>query len=110
MKLDKNQVKRWRDRYANKQAQISFIEKEHPYKLRGAIIEALSDLPRNGGPVKFQNEQVAAIMAIACESPEKYDLPVSHWTSKLLQLKVTELGIVETISARHVSRLLKKEI
>jgi len=110
MKIDKNQVKRWRDRYGKKQEQISLTEKETPQKLRGTISEVLSDSPRNGGPSKFRDEQVAAIIAMACESPKKFDLPVSHWTPKLLQQKVIELGIVESISVRHVGRLLKKGI
>jgi putative transposase len=110
MKIDKNQVKRWRDRYANKQEQILLTEKENPQKLRHAIIEALSDAPRSGVPAKFRDEQVAAIIAMACESPIKFDLPVSHWTPRLLQQKVIELGIVESISVRHVGRLLKKGI
>jgi putative transposase len=108
MKKDKNQVKRWRDRYASKQEQISLIEKKSPQKLRSAIIEALSDSPRNGGPSKFRDEQVAAIIAMSCEDPEKFDLAVSNWTPGLLQRKVIELGIVESISVRHVGRLLKR--
>jgi len=108
MRIDKNQVNRWRDRYSKKQEQISLIEKETPHKLRSAIIEVLSDLPRNGGPTKFRDEQVAAIIAMACESPEKFDLPFSHWTPGLLQRTVIKVGIVETISVRHVGRLLKK--
>jgi len=108
MKKDKNQVKRWRDRYASKQEQISRIEKESPQKLRSTIIEALSDSPRNGGPSKFRDEQVAAIIAMSCENPEKFGLAVSNWTPGLLQQKAIELGIVESISVRHVSRLLKR--
>ena len=107
---DKNQVKRWRDRYANKQEQLSLIEKETPHKLRRAIIEVLSDAPRKGGPTKFRDEQVATIIAMACESPETYNLPFSHWTPGLLRQKVIELGIVESISVRHVGRLLKRGV
>ena len=98
---DKNQVKRWRDRYANKQEQLSLIEKETPHK---------SDAPRKGGPTKFRDEQVATIIAMACESPETYNLPFSHWTPGLLRHKVIELGIVESISVRHVGRLLKTSL
>jgi len=109
MQIDKNQVKRWRDRYGNKQDYILLIEKEYPHKLRSTIIEALSDSPRSGSPATFRDEQVAAIIAMACESPEKFDLPVSHWTPGLLQRKAIELGIVEDISVRQVGRFLKRE-
>jgi len=109
MGLDKNQVKRWRDRYAAKREELLFIEKERPHKLRSAIIEALSDLQRSGGPAKFRDDQVAAIIAVACESPEKFDLPLSHWTTSQLQRKVIELAIVESISVRQVGRILEKK-
>jgi transposase len=108
MGIDKNQVKRWRDRYSTKQEEICLIEKESPPKLRSTIIEALSDLPRSGGPAPFRAEQVAAIIAMACESPENFGLPVSHWTPGLLQQKCIEHGIVESISVRQVGRLFKK--
>jgi len=104
MEIDKNQVKRWRDRYGAKREELLFIEKESPHKLRSAIIEALSDLQRSGGPAKLRDDQVAAIIAVACESPEKFDLPLRHWTTSLLQQKVIELGIVESISVRQVGR------
>ena len=109
MQIDKDQVKRWRDRYGNNQDQISLIEKDFPHKLRSTIIEALSDNPRSGSPATFRDEQVAAIIAMACESPEKFDLPFSHWTPGLLQRKAIELGIVENISIRQVGRFLKRE-
>jgi len=109
MGLDKDQVKRWRDRYGNNQEKISLVEKDVPHKLRSTIIETLSDAQRSGGPATFQDEQVATIIAMACESPEKFGLPVSHWTPGLLQRKVIELGVVESISIRQVGRFLKRE-
>jgi putative transposase len=108
MGIGKKQVKCWRDRYSKNREQIALIEKETPKKLRSGIIEVLSDVQRSGCPPLFRDEQVAAIIAMACESPEKFDLPVSQWTPRLLQQKAIELGIVETISVRHVGRLLKK--
>ena len=109
MHLDAKQVRRWRDRYFNQQEQLLCIEKESPHKLRSAIIEVLSDEQRSGGPATYQDEQVAAIIAMACDSPEKFGLPVSHWTPGLLQRKAIELGIVEGISVRQVGRFLKRE-
>ena len=110
MEIDKNQVKRWRDRYWAKREELLFIEKESPHKLRSAIIDVLSDLQRSGGPAKFRDDQVAAIIAMACESPVKFDLSLSHWSMSLLQHKAIELGIVESISSRQVGRFLKKKV
>jgi hypothetical protein len=110
MGIDAKQVRRWRDRFFNNQEQLSKIERESPNKLRKAIIETLSDAPRNGAPAKFRDEQVAAIIAMACEDPEKFDLPVSHWTSALLRHEALELVIVDEISVRQVGRFLKGEV
>jgi hypothetical protein len=109
MGIDKDQVKRWRDRYGKNQERISLVEKETPHKLRSTIIEALSDSQRSGGPAKFRDEQVATIIAMACEGPEKFGLPVSHWTPGLLRKKAIEHGIVDEISVRQVGRFFKRE-
>ena len=109
MGIDSKQVRRWRDKYYNNQEQLSKVERETPHKLRSAIIEVLSDAPRSGAPAKIQDEQVAAIIAMACEDPEKFDLPVSHWTPALLRQKAIEIGVVDEISVRQVGRFFKGE-
>jgi putative transposase len=103
-----NKVRRWRDRYGNSQEHLSMIERESPHKLRSTIIELLSDEERSGAPPRFRDEQIASIIAMACDSPEKFNLPVSHWTPALLRLKAIEVGIVNEISVRHVGRFLKR--
>jgi putative transposase len=45
---------------------------------------------------------------MACESPEKYDRPISHWTSRELAEEMVKQKIVESISPRHVARLLSE--
>jgi hypothetical protein len=50
---------------------------------------------------------VVRIVAIACESPEKSERPVSHWTAKELAQEAIKRGIVEKISPRSVGRFLK---
>jgi putative transposase len=107
MDIDAKQVRRWRNRYFDNQEHLSRIERETPHKIRSAIINILSDTQRSGGPPKFKDDQVAAIIAMACESPEKFDLPVSHWTPGIKRKKAIELGIVEEISVRQVGRFLK---
>ncbi len=49
-------------------------------------------------------------MAVTCESPEKYDLPLSHWTHEEHAKQVMKMRIVNAISGRHLGRLLKKQI
>jgi putative transposase len=75
--------------------------------LRGAIEDVLGDLPRAGCGGKFTAEQIAQIIAVACEPPDKSGRPVSHWTPRELADEVVKRGIVPSISVRHVGRFLK---
>jgi putative transposase len=109
MKLEYTTVQRWRDRYSKAKEELSRTEVESPHKTRSAIIAALSDEQRSGGPPKFTNDQVAAILAMACEDPLRLELPFSHWTPELLQIEVVKLGIVPSISVRQIGRFLKRE-
>ena len=107
MKLSPKRVKTWRDRYSDSEKKIAKIEEETPNKLRSTIKEVLSDEQRSGTPATFRDEQVAAILALACEDPASLGLPLSHWSSVSLREEAIKLGIVESISSRQVSRFLK---
>ena len=54
----------------------------------------------------FSYWQILQLFAIACEKPENYGRPISHWTSRELADEVVKLGIVTSISPRHVGRLM----
>jgi putative transposase len=101
-------VTQWRNRYAQAHEELVRVEKEEPRKFRAAIEKTLSDAPRPGTPPTFTDEQVACIIALACEKPEQLDLPFSHWTPTLLREEIIKSGVVKDISAMHVSRLLKR--
>ena len=107
MGIDHKTVRKWRGRYNGSYEELKRIEAETPYKLRGEIHKILSDAQRIGAPPKFKDEQVAAIIAMACESPSRFNLPFSNWTSELLQIEAIKLGIVESISVRQIERFLK---
>ena len=109
MGIDPKTVKLWRDRYSVQYEELNRIEKETPNKMRKAIEQILSDAPRPGGPPTFKDEQVATIIAMACEDPLKLGLPFSHWTPELLQIEVIKHGIVESISVRQIGRFLKRK-
>ncbi len=98
----------WRRRWQHYFERLTIIEcAEKPVALREAIVEVLSDLPRAGCGGKFTAEQIALILAVACEPPEKSGRPVTHWTSRELADEVVQRGIVNAISVRQVGRFLK---
>jgi len=107
MKKDAKTVRMWRNRYNKSKEELRKTELEKPHKLRATINSILSDEERSGGPPKFRDEQVAAIMALACENPASLNLPFSHWTPGLLRIEAIKLGIVSDISERQVGRFLK---
>ncbi len=70
--------------------------------------QRLQDSERIGAPVKFSMEQVIELFALACSKPEDYGRPISHWTARELADEIIKQGIIESISVRHVGRLLEE--
>jgi len=108
MRLCGNTITKWRDRYSQAREELARVEKDEPRKLHATIEKILSDAPRSGKPANFTDEQVACILALACEQPEQLDLPFSNWTPSLLRDEVIKLKIVDSISAKHIGRFLKR--
>jgi len=72
--------------------------------------ERLEDAPRPGGPCRITAEQVCRLTALACETPAASGRPISHWSGRELADEVVKRGIVDRLSPRHASRLLKRGI
>lgn len=108
MGLTRTTVKRWRRRWATAAPVVTETEDTDPRGLRGAIVGALEDAPRSGSPGKITSAQHAEILAMACESPEKYDVPFSHWTPQALADTAIERHVLAMISARQVARYLNE--
>ena len=70
--------------------------------------DRLKDLPRSGAPDKFTPEQVCQLIALACENPEIYGRPITHWTARELADEAVKQDLVASISVTHIGRLLKK--
>jgi putative transposase len=73
-----------------------------------SVQERLEDAARSGKPATFTIEQLTHLYALACDPPEKYGRPISHWTPRELADELIEQKIVERISPRHVGRLLSE--
>jgi putative transposase len=70
------------------------------------VAERLQDAERCGAPASFRLEQIVQLFAIACEKPELYGRAISHWSARELADEMVKQEIVESISPRHVGRLL----
>jgi putative transposase len=96
LNISRDMARLWRNRW------LELSQKDTP------VVERLADAPRPGEPMTFSLEQILQLFAIACEKPEEYGRPISHWTARELADEVIQQGIVETISPRHVGRLLNE--
>ena len=71
-----------------------------------SVFARLQDAPRPGTPPTFTIEQLTQLYALACEPPEQYGRPISHWSNRELADELVKQHIVSSISPRHVGRLL----
>ncbi len=108
--VDRQRVRRWRTRWGTVAERLAEAEQENATDshLENLVVGLLSDLQRSGAPSKFTAEQVANLIALACEPPADSGRPVSHWTPFELSLEAVKRGIVESISPRQVDRFLAR--
>lgn len=102
--VDPQRVARWRKRFAEAREKLAAAQEESDEVLESAIAEVLCDEERSGSPGKFTAKQLADLIALACRAPEELGLPVTHWTPRELAQQAQALGIVDSISPRHVAR------
>lgn len=108
--VDRQRIRRWRHRWARASEALAAAESEGATDrdLEKLIIAVFADDERSGAPPKFRPEQVASIIALACERPADSGLPVSHWTPPELAREAIKRKIVESISPRQIDRFLAR--
>nr|WP_242056161.1 helix-turn-helix domain-containing protein [Nostoc flagelliforme] len=94
--INRQTARLWRNRWLETEGQELSIK------------QRLQDSERIGARPKFSMEQVIELFALACSPPSDYGRPISHWTSQELADEIIKLGIIESISVRHVGRLLEE--
>jgi len=109
LSLDIKTVRKWCARWEDVQGVLSPLEDRAVPRqaYRRVIEEALHDAPRPGSPLTFTAEQVARIVAMACERLDDSDGPVSHWTKGHLAAEAVERQIVTAVSPSGVGRFLE---
>jgi transposase len=106
--LDIKTVRKWHRRWDEVRGVLSPLETDSVPRqaYRRVLEEALKDAPRSGAPITFTAEQVAQIVAMACEKLDDSDGPVSHWTNGHLAAEAVDRKIVASISPASVGRFL----
>lgn len=106
--LNRQQVGLWRQRWRDAWDALCVWECTEPHRLREAILDVLADAPRPGAPATFTAEQVAQIVALACEPPKLSGRPINHWTLRELRDEAITRKIVADISVSQVGRFLQQ--
>jgi putative transposase len=101
LEVSLDMVRRWRTRWLVCQA--ASLE-DLP------VVDRLTDAPRPGTPSRITAEQVAKIVALACEPPGDAQRPISQWTGREIADEIKQRGSVDHISGRHAARLLNRGI
>lgn len=105
--LHYNHVATWRNRFLAALPSLQEMEAGAPERLEQEIRLLLSDRKRSGAPSIFTQEQIMAIIDLACKNPCDFGYEVSQWSLPLLVTEIKKQGIADRISAKSVSRFLK---
>ena len=73
-----------------------------------SLEDRLQDAPRPGAPARITADQRCRIEALACEKPEAFERPITHWTAREIADELKKRKIVDNSSPRHAARLLKR--
>ena len=109
-----HKVKHWHGRWQSCYEELLVYEqgpegegvKDH--ELLEKMLSYLADAPRSGTPARITTSQKEQLVALACEKPSDYGVEQTQWNREMLAVVVMRLGIMEKISPRYVSEVLKK--
>lgn len=105
--LGQDSVSKWRSRFVKALPLLREVAEKDPSHLEDAVTSFLDDCPRPGQPSHYTDEQIIKILEIACRDPEELGYETSHWSLNQLVSAVVKEGIVDSISAKTISRFLK---
>jgi hypothetical protein len=109
--IDRQRSRRWTVRWIEANERLFTAAAEEgttDRQVEKMVFAALADERRSGTPPKFTAEQMTRLIALACERPEESNIPVNRLTPTELAREAVKRGIVESISPRHLDRILKR--
>ena len=108
--IDRQRPRRWTQRWMAVSERLAAAADSDmsDRELEKLVLGVLADGYRSGTPPKFTAEQLTALIALACERSEALGLPVNRPTPAELAREAVKRGIGESISPRHLDRILKR--
>ena len=109
LEVTSNTVKKWRNRWIASYEQLCVDQQqaERESEHLKQMLAVLEDAPRSGAPIRISLAEKQRLMALACQKPEVFGIPLTQWNREMLAQVAVAEGIIESISPRYVSELLK---
>lgn len=109
LSLTNKTVGKWRRRWNYSRSKLNEIldTAKNDKEIEEYIENIFWDNPRSGAPPRITSEQKTLILALACESPKKFGVPLSNWTIQELLYEIKKQKIVDEISWTRVQTFLK---
>ncbi len=99
LSIDRKTVRMWYERWKQGMELLQkSLAQASQKSLESRLKTLLSDAPRSGTPPQFSPEQIAQIIAIACEDPQESGRPISHWSAREIADEAIKRNIVAQIS------------
>lgn len=109
VQLSVRPVGRWVRRFCDSLEALRHEETKHvKASLIRVILYCFRDATRSGRPSTFSPAEVASVISVACEDPEKSARPVTSWTTREIADEAVKRGVVKSISVSHVQHLLNR--
>ena len=100
-------IRKWRER-AKYLTQSEWSEELDLKETTRFLIRILSDAPRSGRALVYDEKCCCKIMALAVRNPEEFGRAVSHWSLSELTSEINQQGIAKGISRSSVGRILQE--
>ncbi len=100
-------ARKWIKRWESETPKILEAWSEEGFNPENAVYGIFQDAPRSGPKPKYTQEQVAGMVAIACQKPEDFGRPITNWTYRELAEELVKQGIVDSIPESTLRFFLK---
>lgn len=109
-----NTVSKWRNRWVKSYDYLCEYERGvcgegvSDSELLQKMLDILTDEARSGPPIRISLTEKQQLIALACKKPRDFGIPLTQWNREMLAKVAMAEGIIEKISPRYVSEILKK--
>jgi hypothetical protein len=111
IQVSRHTVSKWRNRWFESYSELCEYGQGNASdrNLLDRMLLILSDNPRSGAPERISLAEKQNLVALACQNPKDFGVPITQWSHEMLAKVAMAKGLVERISPRYVGEVLKKK-